>query len=37
MKNSAIFSKTVQENLRYKYDMLGVGNQWQRDWVLLSS
>ena len=32
MKNSAIFSKTVQENLRYKYDMLGVGDQyWQND------
>ena len=23
MKNSAIFSKTIEENLRYEYDMLG--------------
>ena len=22
MKNNAIFSKTIQENLRYEYDML---------------
>ena len=32
MKNSAIFSKTIQENLRYEYDMLGP-----TDYVLVTN
>ena len=32
MKNSAIFSRTIQENLRYEYDMLGP-----TDYVLVTN